>query len=326
LRLALIGFGNVGRALVDLLRHQRASFPFHVAGIHTARHGTALLSPNSDAEPVFGPRASSVEEFLDAARADVMVEITPLNPMTGEPAISHIRAAFARRMHAVTANKGPVAHAYAPLRTEAERAGVCFRFESTVMDGAPVFNLVRNNLPGVRVLGFTGVLNSTTKIVIEAMRKGRSMEEGVEEARRMGIAEADARFDIDGWDAAAKTAALANVLMDARLTPLQVDTRGIARLTPERIAVLAAKRKTVCLVSRAKRTADGIRGRVRAEVLDETDILAEPRDTSNLLLIHTDLMGTVGTVSISPGVEQTAYGIFSDLADLARGDWRNRAC
>jgi homoserine dehydrogenase len=220
-------------------------------------------------------------------------------------------------MHVVTANKGPIAHAYAALRQEADRAGVLFRFESTCMDGAPVYNMIRSNLPGVRVLGFTGVLNSTSKIVVEAMRKGQSMQEGIDAARRLGITEADAAFDIDGWDSAAKTAALANVLMDARTTPQQVDTRGIGRLTPERVADLAAKRKTVRLMSRARSTPDGaVRLRVRAEVLDETDILASIHGTSNLILFHTDLMGTIGTVSISPGVEQTAYGVFSDLVEV----------
>jgi homoserine dehydrogenase len=164
-----------------------------------------------------------------------MIEVTPLEPATGEPAISHIRAAFSRGVHVITANKGPIAHAYAALRDQALRAGVLFRFESTCMDGAPVFNMVRQNLPGVEILGFTGVLNSTSKIVVEAMRHGRTMEEGIQEARRLGIAEADASFDIDGWDSAAKTAALANVLMDARLTPMDVDRRGIGRLTPERV-------------------------------------------------------------------------------------------
>jgi homoserine dehydrogenase len=259
-----------------------------------------------------------LDDFLDNAKADIAVELTPLEPSTGEPAISHIRAAFARRMHVVTANKGPIAHAYAALRDEARQAGVEFRFEATVMDGAPVFNMVRHNLPGVRVLGFTGVLNSTTKIVIDTLREGGSMEEGIRKAQRLGIAEADAGFDIDGWDSAAKTAALANVLMDAAVTPQGVNTRGIRRLTPERIQELAAKRKTVCLVSRARRTREGIHLRVRPEVLDISDILASVHGTSNLLLLHTDLMGTVGTVSISPTVDQTAYGVFSDLVDIAR--------
>lgn len=316
MRVALLGYGNVGRALVYLLEKQRPAWPFQVVGIHTARHGTALDPNGLPLEPVFGAPAASAAEFLDLAGAEALVEVTPLNPATGEPAISHIRAAFERRMHVVTANKGPIAHAYASLSGQAAERGVYFRFESTVMDGTPVFNLVRRTLPGVGVLGFTGVLNSTTKVVIDAMRRGHGIAEGIEAARQMGITEADARYDIDGWDSAAKTAALANVLMDARVTPLEVDTRGIGRLTPERVAELASKRKTVCLVSRARRLSSRVSLRVRAEVLDETDILASVHGTSNLLLIHTDLMGTIGTVSISPGVRQTAYGLFSDLVDI----------
>jgi homoserine dehydrogenase len=316
LRLALIGYGNVGRALAALIRSKRREFPFVITGIHTLRHGTAVDPKGLPAEPPFGPRAESIAAFLDAARADAAVELTTLNPSTGEPAISHIRAAFARGMHVVTANKGPIAHAYADLRDEAARAGVSFRFESAVMDGAPVFNLWRHTMPGVKVLGFTGALNSTCKIVVETMERGGSFEDGLVKARQMGITEADGAFDVEGWDSAAKTAALANVLMDARTTPLQVSTRGIARLTPERIAEIGADGKTVRLISRGKRAASGVSLRVRAEVLDRGDLLACTPGTSNLILFHTDLMGTFGTVSINPGVEQTAYGVFGDLAGL----------
>lgn len=319
MRLALIGYGNVGRAFARLLEKKRGAYPFRIAGIRTGRHGSAHDPRGLPPDPAFSPSEATAEEFLDRTKAEVMIEVTPLDPGTGEPAIAHIRAAFARGMHVITANKGPIAHAYAALRDEASRAGVMFRFESTCMDGAPVFNLVRQNLPGVEILGFTGVLNSTSKIVVDAMRQGRTMGEGIEEARRLGIAEADASYDIDGWDSAAKTAALANVLMDAHVTPMDVDRRGIGKLTPERVEELAAGRKTVCLVSRAKRGAsNGVKLRVRAEVIEDTDILASVKGTSNLLLIHTDLMGTVGTVSISPTIEQTAYGLFSDLVDIAR--------
>jgi len=316
LRIALIGYGNAGRALAALIQKQRSTFPFRIVGIHTARHGTAYDPAGLPLDPKFGPAAGSIEEFLDRAACETVAEVTTLNPATGEPALSHIRAAFARRRHVVTANKGPIAHAYASLHAEAQRAGVAFRFESTVMDGAPVFNLVRKNLPGVKVLGFAGVLNSTCQVVIESMRKGASMEDGIEAARRIGIAEADASYDIDGWDAAAKAAVLANVLMDARTTPLEVDRRGIGRLTPERMLELAKSRKTVALVSRGRIGPDGVRLRVRAEVLDDTDPLASVHGTSNLLLLHTDLMGTVGMMEVSGGIEQTAYGLFSDLVDL----------
>ncbi|HTS46303.1 MAG TPA: hypothetical protein VMH05_00080 [Bryobacteraceae bacterium] len=318
MRLALIGYGHVGRALAALIDRKRRAFPFRIVAIHTARHGSAYDQRGLPMDPKFGPAAASVSEFLDRAESDVIVEITTLNPATGEPAISHIRAAFARKRHVVTANKGPIAHAYAALRAEAERAGVAFRFESTVMDGVPVFNLVRNDLPDVRVLGFAGVLNSTSQVVIEAMRAGKSLQDGIEAARRLGVTEADASYDIDGWDAAAKAAVLANVLMDARLTPLDVDRRGIGRLTPERLIELAKNRKTVCMVSRGRSSAAGVRLRVRAEVVDETDPLAAVHGTSNLLLLHTDLMGTIGVMGISGGVEQTAYGLFSDLVDIAQ--------
>ncbi len=317
MRIALIGYGNVGRALAQLLKTQRERYPFRIVGIHTARHGTAYDDAGLPPAPEFGPAAASVDEFLDRAKCEVVAEITTLNPATGEPALSHIRSAFARRRHVVTANKGPIAHAYAALRDEAKQSGVEFRFESTVMDGAPVFNMVRKNLPGAKVLGFTGILNSTSKIVIEAMREGKSMKDGIEEARRLGITEADASYDIDGWDAAAKTALLASVLMDARITPQDVDRRGIGRLTPERMLELKKSRKTVSLVSRARIGSSGVRTRVRGEVINENDLLASIEGTSNLLLIHTDLMGTVGSLVIKAGVEQTAYGLFSDAVDIA---------
>ncbi len=317
MKLALIGYGNVGQALARLLAQKHCDFPFTITGIHTLRHGTAADPAGLPADPPFGPRAESIDSFLDAARAQIAVELTTLNPANGEPAISHIRAAFARGMHVATANKGPIAHAYAELRDEAARAGVGFRFESAVMDGAPVFNLWRPCLPGVRVLGFTGALNSTSKIVIETMERGGSFEDGLAAARAMGITEADGAFDVEGWDSAAKTAALANVLMDARTTPQQVSTRGITRLTPERVHEMARSGKTVRLISRCRTTRAGISLRVRAEVLDRSDVLACTPGTSNLILFHTDLMDTFGTVSINPGVGQTAYGIFSDLVNLA---------
>ncbi len=308
----------MGRAFARLLEAQRKVFPFRIVAVHTLRHGSAFDQRGLPEEPEFGPRCGSVEEFLDRARPNIVVEITTLNPATGEPAISHIRAAFARGMHVITANKGPIAHAYAALVEEARRAVVEFRFESIVMDGAPVFNLVRNNLPGCKIRGFTGVLNSTTNVVIQALENGRTLAEGIEEAQRIGVAEADASYDIDGWDAAAKAAALANVLMDARVTPLDVDRRGIGRLTPEKLAELKAQGKRVRLVARARVVGSAVKLRVRAEVLDDSDILASVRGTSNILVLDTDLMGKVGTVELSPGVEQTAYGIFSDLVDIAK--------
>lgn len=310
MKVALLGFGQVGRALARLIHE-----PFRIAGIATARHGAVINPQNIDpAATHLGPPVPSAEAFLDACRPDVLVELTPLDPTSGEPAISHIRTAFTRRIHVVTANKGPLAFAYHALAAEARDAGVRFLFESTVLDGCPVFNLVRHCLPGVQVLGFTGVLNSTTTIVLEAMEQGLSLDQGVVEARRLGVTEANPTYDTEGWDAAIKTAALANVFWDARVTPLDIDRRGIARLTPDRLRDLRALGKTVRLISRASRNG---KLRVRAEVLPQADPLASAHGTSNLLLLHTDLMGTIGTLELAPTPTQTAYGVLADLREIS---------
>jgi len=318
LKVAIIGYGNVGRAFARLVEKKRAAFPFRIVGAHTARHGTAYDPQGLPMEPAFGPAAPDIDAFLTQARPEVLVELTPLNPESGQPAIAHIRAAFQRGIHVITANKGPIAFAYAALAEEARRSGVEFRHEAATMDGTPVYNMVRNNLPGVTVNGFAGALNSTSKVILGAMSRGLTLEQGIDEARRLGVAEADPWFDIDGWDSACKAAALANVLMDARLTPQQVERRGIGKVTPDKLAEIEASGKTVVLVSRAKRTPGGVKLRVRAEVLDRHDLLASVRGTSNLLILETDLMGQLGVFTLEPGLDQTAYGLFSDLVDIAR--------
>lgn len=318
MRVALIGYGNVGRAFARLLNERKSTFPFRIVGIHTARHGTAYNSNGLAVEPPWGPPAASTEAFLDEAQPEVAVEITTLNPQSGEPAISHIRSAFARNIHVITANKGPIAHAYYELEREARRRQVEFRFESTVMDGTPIFSNVRNNLPGVKILGFRGVLNSTSKVILAAMQRGASMEAGIREAQQMGVAEADPSYDIDGWDSAAKAAAIANVLMRAETTPQHVHRRGLRDIDPREPARLAQAGKTIQLVSSAEYIGGSVRLQVMPEVLEQTDVLASVSGTSNLLLLNTDLMGTIGTLSINPGVEQTAYGLFSDLVDIAK--------
>lgn len=317
MNLAIIGYGKVAKTFARLLESKRAQYPFRIVAVHT-RRGTAIDAAGLPPEPEFGPPAASIHDFLASSGAEVALELTPLNPIDGEPAVSHIRAAFARGMHVITANKGPIAYAFRALQTEAAAAGVQFRYESTVMAGAPVFNMARATLPGCRIIGFSGVLNSTTTVMIEAIERGLSLDEAVAEARKLGIVESDSSFDIDGWDAAAKTAALANALMDAAVTPAGVDTKGIRRLNPEKLAELRAKGKVVRLVSRAHQGKDGVKLRVRAEVLDSSDLLANVHGTANLLLLETDLLGTVGTLALSVALQETAYGLFSDLVDIAR--------
>jgi homoserine dehydrogenase len=233
--LALLGFGNVGRALARLLQRKEAELQsryditFRVTGIATGRHGAAvnpagldyihaasLAEAGESLAALSKTPISSNSEFLRACAADVMFENTPVNHATGQPAIDHLHLALELGMHAITANKGPVVHAYRELSEFAKTRHKRFYFESTVMDGAPIFSLFRSSLPAAQLLGFRGILNSTTNLILGRMESGESFEDAVKYAQSVGLAETDPAADVDGWDASIKVAALINVLMEIR--------------------------------------------------------------------------------------------------------------
>ena len=229
--LALLGFGNVGRAFVRLLQRKadelrdKYGLGWRVTGVATRRLGW-LTNPSGFvpegllADPAeHATRNADLHAWLTASQADVLFEITSLNAQTGQPAIDHLRAALEHGAHAITANKGPLVHAYRELSELALARGRRFLFESTVMDGAPIFSLFREALPGANLLRFRGILNSTTNFILSEMEAGRSFAEAVRQAQAIGIAETDPSADVDGWDAAVKVSALATVLMGLPLKP-----------------------------------------------------------------------------------------------------------
>ncbi len=156
---------------------------------------------------------NNVSDWLAATHADVLFEATSLNVQDGQPAVDHIHAALEYGAHAITANKGPIVHAYRELRDLAAARGKRFLFESTVMDGVPIFSLF-DQLPAIHLQGFHGILNSTTNVILGEMEQGLSFDAALKKAQELGVAETDATHDIDGWDAAVKTAALITVLME----------------------------------------------------------------------------------------------------------------
>ncbi len=341
-RIAFVGFGHVGRRFADLLRSpfgralRAAGVEPAVTGIATARHGIAIAARGLSAsraaaltragKPLAslhqGPAVVSVAEFIRRVPADVMVEITTLDPRTGEPATAHIAAALRRGLHVVTANKGPVAFARRRLRRLAAGRGLVFLHEGAVMDGFPIFNLVERCLPGVRVLGFRGALNATTTRILSSMEKGVGFEAALREVQAAGVAEADPRNDIDGWDAAVKACAIANALMNADLRPRDVRRQGIAAITAAEVAGARARGRRLRLVARGWREGGRVRLSVAPEALSEGDLLAARADGA--LVLETDLMGEVGLSEGPGGVEQTAYALLADLIEVTRA-LRDRA-
>jgi homoserine dehydrogenase len=219
----------------------------------------------------------------------------------------------------VTANKGPVAFALRRLSALARRRGRRFLHEGAVMDGTPIFNLAARCLPGVRVLGFRGVLNSTTTRILSSMEAGVSAAVALREAQRLGIAEADPRNDLDGWDAAVKGCALANALMDANVRPGDVRRKGISGIGLAQVRRAARQRSRIRLLVRGRRRGRGVRIRVAPEAIPVGDLLATP-GADGIVVLETDLMGEIGIWEGAGGIDQTAYALLSDLMAVIRAE------
>ena len=339
--LALVGFGHVGRRFARLLEERRDwlsldyDLDCRIVAIATRRHGAAYREAGLDASAL----ASRVEQGqgiaeTDAAGGDtfdiirrlaqsdaplkVVVETTTLDITAGQPAIDHVRAALQAGCHVMTANKGPAAFAYEELSVLADDRGRSFLFEGAVMDGVPIFNLVRETLPAVQITGFRGVINSTTNHILTAIEEGESFDAALERMQAMGIAEADPTLDVDGWDAAAKTAALANVLMRARMTPQGVDREGIGAGTMRLAMAAKARGARVRLVASAQSVPGGVTAAVRPVELPESDLLAGLRGVANALVLQTDLLGEIAICQLGGSLTQTAYALLSDLVTIRR--------
>jgi len=333
LRIAVIGFGNVGQEFARLLLAKRdwlvrkKGLDAEILVIATKTKGSLMskraldldkclrLVKESGSLTGYGPETTDLSptEIISQCDADLMIELSPLNIDNGKPAIDHIKAALENGMDVITANKGPIAFAYAELINLARSKGVHLRFEGTVMDGTPIFNLVEKTLPGCEVLGLSGILNSTSNFVLSEMASGRTMDDAIKLAQKRGFAEADPSLDIDGWDAAAKITALANVLMDARTNPKQVDRQGIGGINQADIEKAARQKKKVKLIASAVRIGESVSLKVRPEVIGADNPFWSVDGTSSALTIKTDLMGDITIVENDPMVTQTAYAVFSDL-------------
>jgi homoserine dehydrogenase len=330
--LSFVGFGNVGRALGRLLLRKRLwlqeryGLDFMVTGIYTARHGAAIDPAGLDLEAAIAraeaddslevlsaqPAPAAALDFIAQCPADVLFENSPVNYTDGEPAVTHLRAALNAGMHAVTANKGPVVHAYHSLSALARQVGRRFYFESTVMDGAPIFSLFRGALPGARLLSFKGVLNSTTNLILSRMESGESFERAVAYAQEMGIAETDPSGDIDGWDAAIKVAALATVLMDTSVKPQDIRREGIRAITPEMTRAALAEGQRYKLICSARREGETVVGEVAPERVAAASPFYSVSGTTSLMQFETDTLGRLTIIEEDPGPHTTAYGLLAD--------------
>jgi homoserine dehydrogenase len=340
--LALIGFGNVARALARLLLRKQGllqsqyDITFSFTGISTGRHGFAVNPNGLDIEealllvesgksisPLSTQQVEDSLSVIEQSKADVMFENSPVNTQTGQPALDHIRTALELGMHAITANKGPVVHGYRELKALAKSKGKTFAFESTVLGGSPVFSVFRETFPLAELSSFKGILNATTNIILSRMENGESYEDAVKYCQSVGVAETDPTNDVDGWDAAIKVAALITVLMDMPFTPQQVSPIGIRGITRDMIEKASLEGKRYKLVCSVEKVGDQIHARVVPELVDASSPLYGMMNSSTGVAFRTDVLPDYSiTVSeregMSGGPIETAYGLFADFVNTAR--------
>ena len=335
IRLCVLGFGHVTQRFCELVQDREGALArdhgvrFLVTAVGTGSHGSWLdqrgLTPASalarfrtDGDRFPDPERAGVD-LIAASGADVLIESTPL-AHSGRVAIGHVDAAFDAGLDVVTVNKGPIAWDYRRLRTRADAEGRQLRHEGVTMDGCPVYNLAEFCLPGDRVLSFRGVLNSTSNYVLDAMAEGATQQEAIAEAIEAGIAETDPSYDLEGHDAAAKVAALANVLLDADITPDVISRDSIADLTHDDVAQVLSYGRRLRLIGEAQREEGGdVIASVSLTPVRSQDPMYWISGTSSCLILETEMAGTVEIVERDGLLTQTAYAVYADLLTLARG-------
>jgi homoserine dehydrogenase len=337
-KLALIGFGNVGRGFVQILRDRGAEIErdFGVRAVVVAVSDIQLGC-------VYDPEGFSPAALLDAfeqtgslkgvsaphtgwdargtireTNADVVVEAAWTDLRTGEPAVGHIRAALEAGKHAITTNKGPAALRYTELAALAAARGVVFGVEGTVMSGTPALRLATDILAAAGIRKIQGILNGTTNFILTRMHAGGDYAAALKEAQSLGYAEADPSGDVEGIDAAGKLIILAQVLMKESIALRDIEPEGITRLTPEDMRNAEQAGERWKLIAGLERKDYGLTASVAPRRLPLSHPLAAVSGATNAITYTTDLLGDVTLIGPGAGRLETGYAILSDLLAIDR--------
>ena len=331
-RLALIGFGNVGQGLAQILLERGQSYAdqfglrFSIVAVNDLLRGcaydpqgldlAALLQAKDFSGLPGGGAGWDALSTITRSNADVLVELSFTNLQTGQPAISHVRAALENGKHVVTSNKGPVALEYASLAALAARHKLQIGVEGTVMSGTPSLHLGTELLAGAGIQRVQGILNGTTNYILTQMEGGASYADALAEAQARGYAEADPTGDVEGFDAAGKVAILSALLMKTPISLEQVDRTGISGITSADVAQAKASSQRWKLIGSLERRPEGMLASVKPVCLPLDHPLANVNGATNAITFSTDLLGDVTLIGPGAGRLATGYAIICDLLGI----------
>lgn len=339
IKVIVCGFGRVGREFARLVHEKsermRVAYGLEasIVGIgelngslhHACGLDAAKTADAFEREGGFAGHPSLKAEWqgLDlvrSAQADVLIETTPTEVRTGEPAMSHIREALARGIHVVSANKGPFIRAYRELTGLAREKNAALKISAAAAAALPTIDVAETCLAGAEILEVEGVLNGTTNFILTRMRtNGRSYEEALAEAQTLGIAETDPTLDVEGFDTANKLALITNVCMGADLRPEDVERTGIAGMSLAEVQGASAAGKIMRLVGAARRDEAGrVSARVAPELLSPDHPLAGVEGAEKGITYTSDTMDRVTVVGGKSDPRGAAAALLKDLINIYR--------
>ena len=336
MKLILIGFGVVGQGFAEILRgkaaelRQKHHFSPMITGVAAASKGSLYHPQGLDVSALLAAaqvgtfagypasaglrRNWTASDMIIKGQADALIEISPTDLKTAQPALDYCHLALDNGLHLVLANKGPVALDYMRLKSKAESNSLQLRYEATVMAGTPIMQLAEEALAGCVIRSARGILNGTTNYILTQMEAGMSYDDALAKAQTMGYAETDPSGDVEGWDAAGKALILANTLFGSPLTMKDLDVAGITEITAADIADAKTQGQRYKLIAAA--SAAG--GNVSPRRLPLSDPLANVSGSTNAITLETDLMGAVTLIGAGAGRFETAAAILSDLLSIHR--------
>ncbi len=332
-KIALIGFGNVAQGFCEILLNKKNElkknydFDYKIVAIHDIKYGTVFYPNGLNIKNILddiksnGKFTKSLVDWdalqtIKKSNSNVICELSYTNLIDGQPAINHCKTALTLKKHVVTSNKGPAVFAYRKLSNIAKRNGVKFLIEGTVMSGTPVLNLKRGPLAGCKILSLKGIVNGTTNYILTRMEEGLSYQDALGEAQSLGYAEADPTNDVEGFDAKAKVAILANVLMNLNLRFENIKCEGIAKLTQENINEAKKNNSRWKLIASVHKNGNEIIASVKPEMISLTHPLANVMGSTNAITFETDLLGELTIIGKGAGRTETGFAILNDLLSI----------
>lgn len=328
IKLALIGMGTVGRSVLKIFNDHRDQYnkewglSFKFIGIF--EYDGALMNNNGlNLKDIIGNKEFRklkdwkpgvlAKDVIPELQADIIIEATPVNPQTGEPALSHIISALSSKKHIVTSNKGPFYLKFGEIQKIAKENGVSVGFESTVMSATPVIG-IKDALAGNKIIKIVGVLNGTSNYILDRMTsEGISFDLALKEAQEHGYAEADPTLDIEGYDAAGKLVILANHFLGWNKTIKDVKISGITKVNKDMIELARKENMVIKHLAIAK---DG-ELEVSLKLVPEDSSLALSENLNGLFL-ETELAGNIVISGKGAGGIEAAAGIVADIINICK--------